>query len=87
MVTAFDATKPEAIAITPLASPNVLLGDAYFYQNVSLDGKLFRINTTDADKQNTLFHELWHVLGIGDLGGSSAFGKWLTDGCKGNPPE
>jgi len=78
-----------AAAVTPLGQPIVLLLSGYWSKGVSFgDGStVIRIPTNDADQQNILFHELFHTLGVKDLGGSAAFGNWVQGGCKGDPPK
>jgi len=73
-------------AAVPLGNPVVLLGGGYYYDRAVIGNQTFWIPTTNAEKQNTLFHELWHTLGIGDLGSSAAFDAWLSGGCQGKAP-
>jgi hypothetical protein len=69
-----------------MGTPIVILTSLYFWQRITFDlgGGGIRtsvIPTSDGFKQDTLFHELWLTIGIGDLGGSSAFDGWRTAGC------
>ncbi len=77
---------PGTVGLTILGTPIVLLPSSFFTTTVLLGNTSIPAATTDAVKENTLFHELWHTLGQDDLGGSVAFDKWLQGGCNGPPP-
>lgn len=75
------------IAVTPLGVPLVLLGESFYsIGTVTTNGVPSTLPTSTSFQQGTLFHELWHVLGVGDLGGSIPFDNWLQGGCQGPPP-
>jgi hypothetical protein len=84
----FFGTRPAGAVASTLPAGNVsglvLLGSSYFNSNFGLGGPT--TPTTDAYKAGVLFHEFFHVEGIGDLGGSVPFNNWVQGGCKGDPP-
>ncbi len=86
LTTYFFAGPDAPTALTIPGTQFVLLGSQYFTGQALLGSATIPIATTDAFKQDTLFHELWHTLGVGDLGGSGAFDNWLQGGCNGPPP-
>lgn len=83
----FNNSPTPRTAGVPGNLPIVLLGSSFFTGSIVLDNKTFLVPTDLAFQQQTLFHELWHVLGIADLGGSVAFDNWLSGGCKGAAPQ
>jgi hypothetical protein len=76
------------VAATPTGYSVVLLGSLYFTvsSTVTIDNQTFSLAATTDSQQEVLFHEFFHVEGIGDLGGSTAFDDWIQGGCKGSPP-
>jgi RHS repeat-associated protein len=84
------AQSAGATAVTPLGQPIVLLGSQYFNGTSTFGNSTFNVSTPDSFKQSVLFHEFWHVEGIGHddtPAASQAFNDWLNGGCKGQMPQ
>ena len=92
MTYAFGQGGPDWIAETATGTQYVFLSQYFWtsYAYINMGGTLVLGSkpTTLADRQQTLFHELWHELNISDndMGGSLAFDKWLQNGCTGPRP-